>query len=68
MCEICVFILIGLFGVLLSHVPTYGTRGTNGTKMIDFGTLSLVLGRGTDIYRDQYEFIHENCDNALVFR
>ena len=25
--------LIELFGVLLSHVPTYGTRGTNGTNL-----------------------------------
>ena len=27
--------------------------------------MSLVLGRGTDIYRDESEFIHENCDNAF---
>ena len=68
MCEICVFILIGLFGVPLSHVPTGGTAGTFGTNLYDFGTLSLLLGRGTDIYQDKSEFIHENCDNALVFR
>lgn len=68
MCEICVFILIWLLGVLLSHVPSSGTVGTSGTILSDFGTVSLVLGRGTDIYRDQSEFIHENCDNALVFR